>query len=476
MRGIRLRLGAADLVLAFGASAATVAAAYMAVQLGAEISVGALLAVGAFLGALYGFVAYPHLAVAATIVIFTLIPAAKVFVAGELGAAKDMLVFAAGAAALIVALFERRRADALATTLVALLLALYVINVGGSHGSTWAHGVRLVGEPLILLLAGLTLPEPRRTFRYAMATLIAMCVVVATYGLAQQLIGKYALVDLGYSFEEQVRSLASGQLRSFGTLDDPFAYAALLAFGLTAVMFWRRLGALRWAAGALIAVGLGLSFVRTSVLVAVAFAGLLLRRWGYTATSILIVASIGVAGVFLLIGATGTESTTRTYAVSQPGLESGESLDVILNGRISAWEAALGTNPAEWLFGRGVGEVGTAAERASRTVVPSGGARTEGTAQAVDSGYLATIADVGVVGLTLLVTLLGWLFTLAWRAARDGRSEGWVALGLLAALCVDALTRASFTGFPTAFLGLLLTGVCLAAARESVDRPPRHAS
>lgn len=453
------------------AGAVTIAAAYTAVRLGAEISVGALLAVAALLATTYGFIAYPHLAIAATFPIFVLIPALKVFVAGELGAAKDMIVLAAGAGAVTVALFERRRPDMRATALVGLLLALYVINVGVGHGPTWLHGVRLVAEPLVLLLVGLTLPEPRRTFRYAMVALIGTCALVAAYGIAQQLVGKYALVELGYSFEDQVRSLPNGQLRSFGTLDDPFAYAAMLAFGLAAVLFRRRQGVLRWAAGAVIGIGLGLAFVRTSALVVVAFLGLLLRRWGYAVTSILVVAAISIAGVFVLVGARGTESEVRTYQVSGPGPTAGQSLNVILNGRISAWEAALGTNPAEWLLGRGVGEVGTAAERATRTVVPSSQTRPGGTAQAVDSGYLATIADVGLVGLGVLLLLLIWLFTLAGRAARTGLDEGWVALGLLTALCLDALTRASFTGFPTAFLGLLLTGVCLASARETAAKP-----
>lgn len=467
MRALRLRPGAADLLLALAAGTLTVAAAYLAVRFGAEISVGALVALAALLATTYGFIAHPHLAIAATILIFTLIPALKVFVAGELGAAKDMIVFAAGVAAVIVALFERRRPDRTATALVALLLALYLINVGGGHGSTWLHGLRLVGEPLVLLLVGLTLPQPQRTFRYAMGSLIATCALVAAYGIVQQLLGKYALVELGYSFEEQVRSLPGGQLRSFGTLDDPFAYAALLALGLAGVIFWQRRGARRWIAGILIGIGLGLGFVRTSVLIVVAFTGLLLRRWGYAVSSILVVAAIGIAGIFVLVGASGTESHVRTYQVSGPGPTADQSLNVILNGRISAWEAALGSNPAEWLFGRGVGEVGTAAERAERTVVPSSQSRPKGPSQAVDSGYLATIADVGLIGLAILVLLLVWLFTLAWRAARTGLAEGWVALGLLTALCIDALTRASFTGFPTAFLALLLTGVCLASAHEA---------
>jgi hypothetical protein len=33
-------------------------------------------------------------------------------------------------------------------------------------------------------------------------------------------------------------------------------------------------------------------------------------------------------------------------------------------------------------------------------------------------------------------------------------------------LMLDALTRSSFTGFPSAFLGMLLLGLALAAAQE----------
>jgi hypothetical protein len=84
----------------------------------------------------------------------------------------------------------------------------------------------------------------------------------------------------------------------------------------------------------------------------------------------------------------------------------------------------------------------------------------------VDSGYLATIADVGFAGLAVLLLLFARLIALAVDAARQAKTAGWIALGLLAALLLDALTRASFTGFPTAFLALLLVGVALAGARE----------
>jgi hypothetical protein len=468
---LRARLSSFDVTLALAGAAATVLASLMAVRAGAEISVAALLAIGLFGTAVAGFVTAPHIAVAATIVVFALVPALKVFVSPEIGAVKDLLVVAAGVAGVVLYVFEGRRSqDRVVVTLTAGLLALYVANVGGSHDLAWAQGLRLVSEPLILLLVGMTLPQPQRTMRWALAALVATCCVVAGYGLLQQAVGKYALVEWGYSFESQVRSLASGQFRSFGTLDDPFAYAALLVFGIAAILFWRRRGLLAWGALGLLVVGLALSFVRTALLVLVFFAGLMLRRRGYNTSAALLVAASLVAGTVLLVNASGTES--HTYQVSAASGGEGGTANVILNGRISAWQAALGGNPVDWVTGRGVGEVGTAAARATYSVTPTADAADSAEVQAVDSGYLAALADVGIVGMIVLIALLGRLVALAWGATRTSEVAGWVALAILAALLLDALTRASFTGFPTAFLGLFLVGICLSAAREEAAAAP----
>ena len=42
-----------------------------------------------------GFIAYPHVAVSATIVLFALVPTLKVFVAPEIGVVKDVIILAA---------------------------------------------------------------------------------------------------------------------------------------------------------------------------------------------------------------------------------------------------------------------------------------------------------------------------------------------------------------------------------------------
>jgi len=459
---VRARAGPADLWIALGGGTATLFAAFLAVDSGAQVGVGLAAGVAFFIAAVAAFVVYPHVSIAATILLFALVPMLKVLVLPEIGPIKDAVVLAAAAAAIVVFVFERPHVDRWLLIPVALLLGFYVINVGSGHDIAWAQGVRLIGEPLLLLLVGLILPEPRRSFRWALGALIVTACLVAGYGIYQQIVGKWTLVDWGYSFDSQVRSLDNGWLRSFGTMDDPFAYAAFLLYGLAAVCFWLRRGPLAWSAGTLIMVGLFFSYGRTAALILVAFLGLAMWRHRLQMTAMMVMVAIALTAVVILINANGTESN-RVTVTGNAAAANDFSANVVLNGRISAWKAAVGDNPFEWLFGRGVGQVGTAAERATYTVTRSSD---QGSSQdqAVDSGYLATIADVGFVGLAVLLALFARITATTARAARRGLDEGWVGLALLATLLIDALTRSSFTGFPTAFLGLLLIGVAVAAA------------
>src|SRR5689334_24161932 len=49
----------------------------------------------------------------------------------------------------------------------------------------------------------------------------------------------YTTLFRSYSFTKQVRTIPH-HLRSFGTFDDPFAYATFLLFGIGVLMFWLR--------------------------------------------------------------------------------------------------------------------------------------------------------------------------------------------------------------------------------------------
>ena len=464
MRSARVALARADLVAPSLAVLATLAAVYVSVHKGPAVGLGLALVAGLFLTALCGFLLVPHVALALTIPLFAFVPALKLFVAPELGPVKDLVSLAAICAAVLTLLFERHagrrpRVDGLLLLAVAGLAGLYFINVGGGHGLAWAQGVRLASEPLVLLLAGMTLADPRRTLRWAMWSLIATSCAVALYGLLQQLLGQWRLVDLGYSFGEQIRTV-DGHLRSFGTLDEPFGYAAFLLMGLAAVVLWMRPGVPSTLIGTVIAGGILVSWVRTAALISLALLGLWLGRRGHTGSAALLLGAAVAASAALLVTAAGG-SETRSFRAGNSALT--------LNGRLDAWKITLG-DPVQWPFGQGVGVVGTAADRAAYTISRSEDAPHAGLA--VDSGYLATLADVGVVGLAVLLAIFARAITLARAAIRRGHGSGWLAAGLLTVLALDAVARSSFTGFPTAFLGLFLLGLALAAGapEEPVGR------
>ncbi len=231
---------------------------------------------------------------------------------------------------------------------------------------------------------------------------------------------------------------------------------------------WMRRGRLAYAAGALIAVGLAVSVVRSAAIIGVAIIALLLARHGRTVTAVFLLAIVFVTSLTFVLSEEATERRV---------VQGGPSLYITLNGRTDAWKVVF-SDPSDIPMGRGVGKVGTANERATYKVTRTRQQAEEGSeALVVDSGYFVTVADIGIVGLAALLLLLGRLVLLARRAIARGRPEGWLAIAIVLSLALDAVTRESFTAFPTAFLGLLLTGLALAAASDEPDeRSSRRAA
>ena len=448
--------------LALGTVALVSGAAYLTLRTGAPQTLGPVVAVLAALGVTAGFARAPHVMIAATIPFMVALPTVTSLWVPWLGPSKDALVLAAVAG---VALARRGPADAPLLRdpwLLAaggLLLLLYVVNPADGHGAGWFHATRLVAEPLALLVVALAVPSPRRCLGAAMSALIGTSVVVALIGLAQQAAGPGALADLGFRYGEEIRTI-DGRLRSFGTLDEPFAYAALLLLGLVAVWFWMRPGPWRATAATVILAGLAGSLVRTAALAVVALLALWLVRRGRPVLAAALAAAL-IAFACLILLDPGASRAER--------ISSSPDIAVTLNGRSDAWAAVLG-GPATWPFGRGAGEIGTGASRAEEGLVVEARHASRDPGTSVDSAYLAAVADVGLVGLAVLLVLLGRLGVLALASARDGRREGLLAGGFLTVLIVDGLTRSSFTGFPTAFIGMLVIGLALSAARVD-DRP-----
>ena len=436
--------------------------------LGLAAPLGAIL----FVVLVAAFVFRPHMAVAATIPYFAVLPALRIYGSQMLGGTKDMITLAATAAAAVI-IVERRAgrrgwaADRPVLILVAFLFGLYVLNIGGNlsgesgYDVAWFHGVRLFSEPLFLLVVGLALPNPVKTYQWAVRSLIATAVVVTVVGCAQQVLGVTWLIESGYRYGRQVREI-SGHLRSFGTLDEPFSYAVLLLLALAVVILRNRLRPSGYALVALLSVGLLFSFVRTAALIVLALIGIAIARRGQTRFAVFVVL-IAVVGSALLFALTSDATSSRSVQISQ-------SQYLTLNGRTGLWTSALGDVPSQWVLGRGVGVVGTASQRARESLTGAAtDTRTPGGGTIVDSAFPEVAADVGFIGLGILLAVFGRLTVLAWRAAARGLTSGWTALGILAIVVLDALTRESLTGFPTAYIAMLLLG--LAAATWTADDP-----
>jgi hypothetical protein len=469
VRALHFPFSGVDLALAVIGFSLTFWVLVLSLETGAALGLGLLFGLCFFLATVMAFMLAPHIAIAVTIPFFAFLPAIKVLAVPWIGGSKDVIVFAAVLATCLVTLqrIVLRRAqpiDRWVLLLVGFLLTLYVLNVGGglhpsNFGIAWFHGVRLVAEPLFLLLVGMSVDEPRRVLRWAVGSLLVTASFVASIGLLQQLVGGEFLVNLGYEWDTNVRTI-SGRLRSFGTLEEPFAYAAFLLSALATMFFVPPRTTLLVPAAAVIAAGIAVSYVRTAAVVALALIGLWLVRRRQGVAAAIVIATALVAAIAFLVSASATE--TRT-------VRGDASTYLTINGRTDAWSVALG-GPLDWVFGRGVGVVGTAAERATLSVSGTRKEAEEKSGTAVDSGYFAAVADVGLAGLAVLLALLGRLLALGASAARRGERSGWLAIALLSVVLLDATTRASFTGFPTAFLGMLLLGVAIAAGRAP-DRP-----
>jgi O-antigen ligase len=479
VRSLRATPFAPDLAFLVLGAGLTLLAALWSTRAGAILSLGLLLGLLAFMALLVAFVTAPHIAVAFLIPYFALIPTLKIFVSSHLAPTKDLMIGAAALAAAINVVHRKRvhdawRGDHPVIVMTLLLMGLYFLDIGGGlsgsdrFGLAWFHGVRIVWEPFLLLLFGLSAGDPRRTLRWAIVALIATAFGVALVGLAQQLLGAGRLVSYGYSYGVQVRTIG-GHLRSFGTLDEAFDYATVLAFGLVGVLLWAKRGFVAITVGVVIAAGLATSYVRGAAISVVSLLALVLARKGYRATAVFLLGAAAASAIVFILAATRPT----------PGriVQAGPSTYLTLNGRTRSWRAAVGA-PRNWSFGRGVGLYGTAAERATHSFVAPG-PQTHSPTGATDSGYLATLSDVGLVGLVLLLALFGRFLVVLRGALARGDELAWMGIGLVTVMLLDAALRSSLTGFPTADIALLLVGLSLAATSRgtglsvSAPAPPR---
>ena len=312
-------------------------------------------------------------------------------------------------------------------------------------------------EPLGLLIAGMTLPSPRRTMRAATNALVAprrRSPCTAWHSRRSASTG--SSVSATSTAIRCARSAAdSGASARWASLSRSHRFCFSRSPCCSSDRDDSAPGT--YALVGVLGAGLLVSYVRTAALIALAVVGLALarRQRAFAAGLLLTVAVVVASAAFVFASEASTTQAVPLNATTY----------VTLNGRAAVWQEQLG-NARYWVFGRGVGAIGTAAQRARETLSGKRLANSTDGGTVVDSGYLALVADVGAVGFGVLLLLFGRIALLARRAGTTS-ADGWVALALLLVMVIDALSRESFTAFPTAYVGMLLVGLSLSAGRAA---------
>lgn len=290
--------------------------------------------------------------------------------------------------------------------------------------------------------------------------LMTLAAVVASAGIAQQLLGPGVMIQIGYEWGNQVRT-TGGFFRTFSTFNQPFGFGlyvmlALLVGGAVAFAepHRRRNQIFLWLAPVL-ALAMATSVVRAAILglfvgvvwlVVIRFRALLLPVVMAIAAvaACLPLLPAGVSGVFFSSSSLGERSTGWTQII-----------DSIL------------IHP----FGQGLGVTGAAADRMA-TAADLDTAGPEVNYQP-DNYYVKILLELGPVGLWALIALLATALVFTMRMSRalpgrDGALAAGVSASIVAAM-VACLVATYFEIFPLDMYFWLLLGVigCAAAQRGS---------
>ncbi|HWC39539.1 MAG TPA: O-antigen ligase family protein [Acidimicrobiales bacterium] len=345
---------------------------------------------------------------------------------------------------------------ALPLSLFVLLALVSAIEIGGQQALT---GFRIDFIYVLLAWAVWRCPLSSTERDRLVTILMAMGVITAVVGLAQQVIGPDRLNALGYQYNGAIRTTGPF-LRSFSTFSDPFAFAFFLMVVvlvcLPVALSEPRRTRNRYFLLLLpvLAASLALTFVRGAWLgLAVGLAYLGWRRHRV----------LFVAVPFLLVAVLYLPSSVATAALSGSTLAE----------RGSGWQANLDQVVSHPL-GVGIGSSGAAGEKVASL-------ESAGTTQRVanfeinqvfipDNYYYKTVYELGVIGLWLFMVFLVSAF-LSSRAASlrlSGRDAA-LSLGITAQVAAVAAASTVTTYlelFPAPVLFWLLLAVVATCDRE----------
>jgi O-Antigen ligase len=332
-----------------------------------------------------------------------------------------------------------------------VLGAASALAVGGTQGLV---GLKVGFFYVLVALAVWRCPLDARERDNLVTILMAVGVVTAAFGIAQQVIGETRLVDWGYSYLTSVRT-AGTYLRSFSTFATNFPFALYLMLVLlvgipSALVDPKRLrNTLFLLSIPVLLGGLVASITRAAWIgLAVGLLYVGVSRFRYLLVALARVGAL-LAITLLLAGGTGSVFL------------SGDSLQ----DRFEIWGNNL-SEISEHPFGRGIGSTGSAAEKLTEDTGES-----RSSVLQPDNYYFKTTLELGVLGLWLVLLLFITAFSSVHVAARrlsgyDGALATGVAASVLAAVTVS-LAATYFEVFPLDAYFWMLLAVIATCVPES---------
>lgn len=305
-------------------------------------------------------------------------------------------------------------------------------------------------------------PFTRRDKDLLLSLLLGTGLLTALFGIWQQFVGGWALADMGYEWNEHIRTTGP-LLRSFSTFNQPFPFAffvmLVLVMGAAAALAepgrWR--SRIFWLISPVLLIGMASSVVRAAViglLAAVVVLGVVMHRWILQVLAVMLGLLVAVLPLAFLADQGGALGAM---------FSSSSLLD-----RGGHWTQTL-PQMLVHPFGMGLGTTGASAERVGQLA---------GALQGVyqpDNQYLKIGLELGLLGLVLYGMVIGIIMMVLHRLIRIHRDplERAFAAGALA-MTVAALAAAMFATyleiFPLDFYFWLLPAVAAGVDRSAAPQ------
>ncbi|QGU08524.1 O-Antigen ligase [Corynebacterium occultum] len=329
-------------------------------------------------------------------------------------------------------------------------------------GIAAAFPIKIAYFYLIPVLICCFFPFTRRDKDLLISLLLGTGLVTALFGLWQQVVGGWALADLGYEWNEHIRTTGP-LLRSFSTFNQPFPFAffmmLVLVMGVAVALAepdrWR--SRIFWLVSPILLVGMASSVVRAALiglLAALLVLGVVMYRW-------ILQLLAGFLGLVVLV-------LPLAFLADQEGRLAAMFSATSLLDRGGHWTQTL-PQMLVHPFGMGLGTTGSSAERVTEL---------SGSLQGVyqpDNQYLKIGLELGLPGLVLYALVIGIAMMVLHRLIRIQQDplERAFTIGTLAML-VAALGSAIFATyleiFPLDFYFWLLPAAAAGVSRTAAPQ------